>query len=166
MFSDFCRRDAYTCWPQNTGAEEFNYGSRIDHILCAGSCLHQEHNQQGHNFFTCHINECDILTQYKRWKPGNSLRYGGVTHYFSYFGNKVDVFSDQGYNFHLLHVDRWKGGQRIKLEGSDHAPVYTSLLQIPSVPQHNTPPLSARYIPMIYGIQQTLGTRSSVVSTL
>lgn len=52
---------------------------------------------------------------------------------------------------------RWKGGQRIKLEGSDHAPVYTSLLQIPSISQHSTPALSARYIPMISGIQQTLG---------
>lgn len=71
----FCRREAYTCWPQNTGAEEFNYGSRIDHILFAGSCLHQEQDLQSHNFVTCHVKECDILTQYKRWKPGNSLRY-------------------------------------------------------------------------------------------
>lgn len=54
-------------------------------------------------------------------------------------------------------MDRWKGGQRIKLEGSDHAPVYTSLRQIPSVPPHNTPSLSCRYIPMVYGVQQTLG---------
>ncbi|PON42668.1 AP endonuclease [Parasponia andersonii] len=118
------RREAYTCWPQNTGAEEFNYGTRIDHILCAGSCLHQEQGEQGHSFVTCHIEECDILTQYKRWKPGNTLR--------------------------------WKGGQRLKLEGSDHAPVYTSLLQLPSIPKHNTPSLSARYMPMVYGIQQTL----------
>ncbi|XP_015889636.2 DNA-(apurinic or apyrimidinic site) endonuclease 2 isoform X2 [Ziziphus jujuba] len=118
------RVGAYTCWPQNTGAEEFNYGTRIDHILCAGSCLHQEQDQQGHSFVACHVKECDILTEYKRWRPGNSLR--------------------------------WKGGQRIKLEGSDHAPVYTSLLQIPSIPPHSTPTSSARYIPMIYGIQQTL----------
>lgn len=48
----------------------------------------------------------------------------------------------------------------MKLEGSDHAPVYASLLRIPNVPRHNTPPLSARYIPMIYGVQQTLGTIS------
>lgn len=74
----FCRREAYTCWPQNTGAEEFNYGSRIDHILCAGLCLHQEQDLENHNFVTCHVKECDILTQFKRWKPGNSgnsLRY-------------------------------------------------------------------------------------------
>ncbi|KDP46755.1 hypothetical protein JCGZ_06543 [Jatropha curcas] len=118
------RRDAYTCWPSNTGAEQFNYGTRIDHILCAGLCLHQEHNLQGHNFVTCHVNECDILTEYKRWKPGNSLR--------------------------------WKGGWGIKLEGSDHAPVYTSLVGIPDVPQHGTPSLSSRYLPMIHGLQQTL----------
>ncbi|KAL5557557.1 hypothetical protein UlMin_039793 [Ulmus minor] len=120
------RREAYTCWPQNSGAEEFNYGSRIDHILCAGSCLHQEQDRQAHSLITCHVKECDILTQYKRWKPGNTLR--------------------------------WKGGPRIKLEGSDHAPVYISLLEIPSIPQHSTPSLSARYIPMIYGIQQTLAS--------
>lgn len=69
------RKEAFTCWPQNTGAEEFNYGSRIDHILCAGSCLHQEHDLQGHSFMNCHVMECDILTQYRRWKPGNTLRY-------------------------------------------------------------------------------------------
>ncbi|XP_062102577.1 DNA-(apurinic or apyrimidinic site) endonuclease 2 isoform X2 [Humulus lupulus] len=118
------RTEAYTCWPQNTGAEEFNYGTRIDHILCAGPCLHQQQDRQDHSFVTCHFEECDILTQYKRWKPGNTLR--------------------------------WKGGQRIKLEGSDHAPVYTSLLQLPNIPKHSTPSLSARYIPMVYGIQQTL----------
>ncbi|KAK4585301.1 hypothetical protein RGQ29_022817 [Quercus rubra] len=118
------RKEAFTCWPQNTGAEEFNYGSRIDHILCAGSCLHQEHDLQGHSFMNCHVMECDILTQYRRWKPGNSLR--------------------------------WKGGRSIKLEGSDHAPVLTRLLGIPDIAHHSTPTLSARYIPMIRGLQQTL----------
>ncbi|KAJ9172672.1 hypothetical protein P3X46_015886 [Hevea brasiliensis] len=118
------RREAYTCWPSNTGAEQFNYGTRIDHILCAGSCLHQDHDLRGHNFVTCHVKECNILTEYKRWKPGNTLR--------------------------------WKGGWGIKLEGSDHAPVYTSLVEIPVVPQHGIPSLSARYLPMIHGLQQTL----------
>ncbi|KDO71209.1 hypothetical protein CISIN_1g0067572mg, partial [Citrus sinensis] len=66
------RREAYTCWPSNTGAEQFNYGTRIDHILCAGPCLHQKHDLQSHNFVTCHVNECDILIDYKRWKPGNA----------------------------------------------------------------------------------------------
>ncbi|KAK9991113.1 hypothetical protein SO802_026098 [Lithocarpus litseifolius] len=118
------RKEAFTCWPQNTGAEEFNYGSRIDHILCAGSCLHQEHDLQGHSFMNCHVMECGILTQYRRWKPGNTLR--------------------------------WKGGRSIKLEGSDHAPVLTRLLGIPEIAHHSTPTLSARYIPMIRGLQQTL----------
>lgn len=70
-----CRREAYTCWPQNTGAEVFNFGTRIDHILFAGSCLHEVDDLQCHNFISCHVKECDILTQYKRCKPGSTLRY-------------------------------------------------------------------------------------------
>ncbi|KAJ6288789.1 hypothetical protein OIU76_024718 [Salix suchowensis] len=120
------RREAYTCWSSSTGAEQFNFGSRIDHILCAGPCLHQEHDLQGHSFLSCHVKECDILTEYKRWKPGDTTR--------------------------------WKGGWGIKLEGSDHAPVYMSLEEIHDIPRHNTPPLSARYLPMIHGVQQTLVT--------
>ncbi|XWS33863.1 hypothetical protein CRYUN_Cryun22dG0119500 [Craigia yunnanensis] len=118
------RREAFTCWPSNTGAEQFNYGTRIDHILCAGSCLHEEHDVEGHNLVTCHVKECNILTEYKRWKPGNA--------------------------------PSWKGGWNSKLEGSDHAPVYTSLVEIPDVSQHSTPSLAARYLPMIHGLQQTL----------
>ncbi|XP_022741958.1 DNA-(apurinic or apyrimidinic site) lyase 2 isoform X2 [Durio zibethinus] len=118
------RRDAFTCWPSNTGAEQFNYGTRIDHILCAGSCLHEEHDIEGHNLIACHVKECNILTEYKRWKPGNA--------------------------------PRWKGGWNIKLEGSDHAPVYTSLVKIPDVSHHSTPSLAARYLPSIHGLQQTL----------
>lgn len=53
---------------------------------------------------------------------------------------------------------RWKGGRSIKLEGSDHAPVLTRLVGIPDIDHHSTPTLSARYIPMIRGLQQTLGT--------
>lgn len=71
----FCyRKGAYTCWAQSTGAEEFNYGSRIDHILSAGSCLHGEEIQKGHAFVACHVAECDILMQFQRWKPGNTPR--------------------------------------------------------------------------------------------
>ena len=58
-------------------------------------------------------------------------------------------------NITLLY--RWKGEQTVKLEGSDHAPVYASLLEIPDTPQHSTPSLSARYNPKIHGLQQTLG---------
>ncbi|KAI3428942.1 uncharacterized protein J3R85_008966 [Psidium guajava] len=71
------RKDAYTCWPSNTGAEQFNFGSRIDHILCAGSCLHEDCDPQGHNLVACHVKDCDILTIYKRWKPGNAPRWNG-----------------------------------------------------------------------------------------
>ncbi|KAJ8771014.1 hypothetical protein K2173_023339 [Erythroxylum novogranatense] len=117
------RTGAFTCWPSNTGAEQFNYGTRIDHILCAGACLHQELELQRHNFLTCHIKDCDILTEYKRWKPGNTS---------------------------------WKGGWSMKLEGSDHAPVFVHLMEIPNIQQHNVPSLSARYLPMIRGFQQTL----------
>lgn len=118
------RREAYTCWPTNTGAEEFNFGARIDHILCAGSCLHLEPSQEGHNFVTCHVEECDILGQFKRFKPGSS--------------------------------PRWNGGRSIKLEGSDHVPVWMHLGEIPSIQQHSTPPLSTRYCPQVYGHQQTI----------
>ncbi|KAK0605290.1 hypothetical protein LWI29_025078 [Acer saccharum] len=121
------RREAYTCWPSHTGAEQFNYGSRIDHMLCTGSCLHQKHDLESHNLLTCHVKDCDILIEYKRWKDGNTPRY------------------------------RWKGeGLNIKLEGSDHAPVYMSLEEIPEIPQHSTPSLASRYLPMICGLQQTL----------
>lgn len=59
---------------------------------------------------------------------------------------------------------RWKGERTFKLEGSDHAPVYASLLEIPDTPQHSTPSLSARYNPMIHGLQQTLGKRDFLFS--
>jgi hypothetical protein len=58
---------------------------------------------------------------------------------------------------------RWKGGRSIKLEGSDHAPVFTRFLGIPDISEHSTPSLSARYIPMIHGVQQTLGTRNFLI---
>ncbi|KAH1058764.1 hypothetical protein GYH30_003033 [Glycine max] len=121
------RREAYTCWSQNTGAEVFNFGSRIDHILFAGSCLHELDDLQCHSFIRCHVKECDILTQYKRCKPESTLS-----------------------------AHRWKGGHSVKLEGSDHAPVLMSLHEIPDVSLHSTPSLSARYVPMVHGIQQTL----------
>ncbi|XP_071710354.1 DNA-(apurinic or apyrimidinic site) endonuclease 2 [Rutidosis leptorrhynchoides] len=120
------RTEAYTCWSTNTGGEIFNFGSRIDHILSAGSCLHENKDLEGHNFFSCHVNECDILTQFKRCKPGATTSY------------------------------RWKGEKSIKLEGSDHAPVFISLTEIPDVPLHNTPSLSTRYCPQVRGCQQTL----------
>ncbi|KAH8508245.1 hypothetical protein H0E87_010387 [Populus deltoides] len=81
----------------------------------------EEHARAGRR-----VQECDILTEYKRWKLGDT--------------------------------SRWKGGWGIRLEGSDHAPVYTSLEEIHDIPTHSTLPLSARYhLPMIHGVQQTLG---------
>ncbi|XAR73774.1 DNA-(apurinic or apyrimidinic site) lyase [Bertholletia excelsa] len=118
------RREAYTHWPQNTGAEVFNYGSRIDLILSAGACLHEDHDQHDHNFVACHVTQCDILVQFKRCSPGNSLR--------------------------------WKGGRNVKIEGSDHVPVYMTLMEIPDTLQHNTPSVSARYAPEVRGLQQTI----------
>ncbi|KAI3725896.1 hypothetical protein L1987_65692 [Smallanthus sonchifolius] len=120
------RTEAYTCWSTNTGGEIFNFGSRIDHIIAAGSCLHENIDQEGHNFFSCHVQDCDILTQFKRCKPGAIPSY------------------------------RWKGGKNIKMEGSDHAPVFMSLNDIPDIHQHNTPSLSTRYCPQVRGCQQTL----------
>ncbi|CAE6156592.1 unnamed protein product [Arabidopsis arenosa] len=119
------RKDAFTCWSSSTGAEQFNYGSRIDHILVAGSCLHQDEDKQGHSFLACHVKECDILTEYKRFKNENM-------------------------------PTRWKGGLGTKLKGSDHVPVFTSFDDLPDIPEHSTPPLASRYLPMIYGFQQTL----------
>ena len=48
----------------------------------------------------------------------------------------------------------------MKLKGSDHVPVFTSFDDLPDIPQHSTPPLASRYLPMIFGFQQTLGTRN------
>lgn len=47
----------------------------------------------------------------------------------------------------------------MKLEGSDHAPVFVSLREIHDALQHNTPSLSARYDPRVRGCQQTIGTK-------
>ncbi|CAH2076530.1 unnamed protein product [Thlaspi arvense] len=121
------RKDAFTCWSSSSGAEQFNYGSRIDHILVAGSCLHEDGDQQGHSFLACHVKECDILTDYKRFKNENV-------------------------------PTRWKGGLGKKLKGSDHIPVFTSFDDLPDIPEHSTPPLASRYLPMIYGFQQTLAS--------
>ncbi|XP_009147422.1 DNA-(apurinic or apyrimidinic site) lyase 2 isoform X1 [Brassica rapa] len=121
------RKDAFTCWSSSSGAEQFNYGSRIDHILVAGPCLHEGDYQQGHSFLACHVKECDILTEYKRFKNENM-------------------------------PTRWKGGLGIKLKGSDHVPVFTSFDDLPDIPKHSTPPLASRYLPMIFGFQQTLAS--------
>lgn len=118
------RKEAYTCFNQSAGAEEFNYGSRIDHILIAGLCMHQNHDMEGHNFLDCHVEECDILYKFIRGNADNTTR--------------------------------WNGGRSVKLDGSDHLPVYVILNDIPDLPVHNTPPFSVRYIPEVRGRQQTI----------
>ncbi|XXG86153.1 hypothetical protein AAC387_Pa11g1101 [Persea americana] len=120
------RRDAYTCWAANNGAEEFDCGSRIDLILIAGPCLHHSHEAQDHNFVHCHVKDCDILKEFKRWKSGN--------------------------------IPRGKGVRSVKLEGSDHVPVYVCLDEMPNLPIHSTPSLAARYVPEVRGWQQTIAS--------
>lgn len=122
------RKDAFTCWPVHNGAEEFNFGSRIDHMLASGECLHDVHGQLDHNLVACHVEECDIMTQFRRWKPGMASRWNGS----------------------------WKGIKATKLEGSDHVPVFVTLKEIPDIPPHSTPSLSARYMPEIRGLQQSI----------
>ncbi|XP_020113175.1 DNA-(apurinic or apyrimidinic site) lyase 2 [Ananas comosus] len=82
------REGAYTCFSPRIGAEEFNYGSRIDHILMAGPCLHQDHDLEGHNILNCHVKDCDIMAQFKRgnsdntpkWKGGRTTKLEGSDH--------------------------------------------------------------------------------------
>lgn len=64
-----CRTGAYTCFNQKIGAEEYNYGSRIDHILISGSCLHHCDSAEDHSIFYCNVEECEIMNHFKR---GNS----------------------------------------------------------------------------------------------
>ncbi|KAH9307712.1 hypothetical protein KI387_035623, partial [Taxus chinensis] len=120
------RKEAYTCWSQVTGAEEFNHGTRIDLILVAGSCLHQDANSKEHAFINCHIEECDILSHLKRNKPDNA--------------------------------PKWHGGRSLKLEGSDHAPVYIKFREMPDVAVHNVPAFAARYMPEVSGRQQSIAS--------
>ncbi|GJN34479.1 hypothetical protein PR202_gb23142 [Eleusine coracana subsp. coracana] len=50
----------------------------------------------------------------------------------------------------------WNGGRSIKLEGSDHIPVYILLKEIPELAVHNIPPSAARYLPEVRGRQQRI----------
>ncbi|OQU89831.1 hypothetical protein SORBI_3002G278000 [Sorghum bicolor] len=82
------RTGAYTCFNQKIGAEEYNYGSRIDHILISGSCLHHCDSVEYHNIFCCHVEECEIMNHFKRgnsenlskWKGGRSNKLEGSDH--------------------------------------------------------------------------------------
>ncbi|KAG0626414.1 hypothetical protein M758_2G123800 [Ceratodon purpureus] len=125
------REEAYTCWNQKSGAEEFNYGSRIDLIIAAGTCFHQVQSEDNalkdddnHHFGVCEFEDCDILQQFKRFKVDSLPRRGG-----------------ENYE---------------KLEGSDHAPVYVQLKRQPPLDQHDVPPLAARFMPELRGRQQSI----------
>ncbi|KAJ4783781.1 DNA-(Apurinic or apyrimidinic site) lyase 2 [Rhynchospora pubera] len=82
------RKGVYTCFSQRIGAEEFNYGSRIDHILIAGPCIHEDHEVEEYSIFDCHVTHCDILTEFKRgssdtlskWNGGRSTKLEGSDH--------------------------------------------------------------------------------------
>ncbi|XP_020581465.1 DNA-(apurinic or apyrimidinic site) lyase 2 isoform X1 [Phalaenopsis equestris] len=119
-----CREGAYTCFAPCIGAEEFNYGSRIDHILIAGPCLHENQSSEKHSLFDCHVGGSDIMMQFIR-------------------GNFVGR-------------PKWIGGRSIKLEGSDHVPVFMIFNDIPDLPEHSTPALAVRYVPEVRGWQQTI----------
>lgn len=82
------REGAYTCFNQKIGAEEYNYGSRIDHILISGACLHHCDSAEDHSIFCCHVEECEIMNHFKRgnsekiskWKGGRSSKLEGSDH--------------------------------------------------------------------------------------
>ncbi|RCV12686.1 hypothetical protein SETIT_2G288800v2 [Setaria italica] len=82
------RTGAYTCFNQKIGAEEYNYGSRIDHILISGACLHHCNAVEDHSIFCCHVEECEIMNHFKRgnseslskWKGGRSSKLEGSDH--------------------------------------------------------------------------------------
>lgn len=125
------REEAYTCWNQKSGAEEFNYGSRIDLILAAGNCFHRAQSEdstlkdeENHHFGVCEVEDCDILQQFKRFKVDSLPRRGG---------------------------EKYE-----KLEGSDHAPVYVKLRTQPPLDPHDVPPLAARFMPELRGRQQSI----------
>lgn len=44
-------------------------------MLASGVCLHQMHDNDDHDIVNCHVEECDIMTEFRRWKPGVSSRY-------------------------------------------------------------------------------------------
>ncbi|GBG74299.1 hypothetical protein CBR_g18710 [Chara braunii] len=142
------RKKAYTCWSQSSGAEEFDYGSRIDLILAAGPCTKEGimhgptgtetcgerradggagTNEDEHSFFDCEFLHCEIMTALKRWKGGGADGPDAAT--------------------------KWGA---IKLEGSDHVPVYAVLKDQKGCGLHRVPSSAARYMPEIRGRQQNI----------
>ncbi|MCO5601456.1 hypothetical protein L7F22_055579 [Adiantum nelumboides] len=120
------KKGAYTCWSQASGAEEFNYGTRIDIILAAGSCTHTDvgASEECKGFTHCSLQDCDIMVEFKRFKEDS--------------------------------VPRWSGGRTMKLEGSDHAPVFLLLKEQPPVKPHDVPTFAVRFLPQLRGRQQSI----------
>ncbi|XP_044950487.1 DNA-(apurinic or apyrimidinic site) endonuclease 2 isoform X1 [Hordeum vulgare subsp. vulgare] len=71
------REGAYTCFNQAVGAEEFNYGSRIDHILVSGVCFHHCNSVEDHSIFHCHVEDCEIMNRFRRGDPENNSKWKG-----------------------------------------------------------------------------------------
>lgn len=65
------RVGAYTCFNQKVGAEEYNYGSRIDHILISGACFHHCNSMEDHSVFHCHVEDCEIMNHFRRGDSEN-----------------------------------------------------------------------------------------------
>jgi AP endonuclease-2 len=69
------RVGAYTCFNQKVGAEVYNYGSRIDHILISGACFHHCGSVDDHSIFPCHVEECEIMDHFRRGNSENMSMY-------------------------------------------------------------------------------------------
>ncbi|KAJ6929842.1 LOW QUALITY PROTEIN: hypothetical protein NC652_013648 [Populus alba x Populus x berolinensis] len=135
-------------------------------IFCAGPCLHQEHDLQGHNFLSCHVKECDILTEYKGWKPGDTSRYHSIQ-LFLECGNAMEPLSflcclnlsmflfmcipmslsayckHHSFLYLATQVERRVGHQIGRLRSCSCLYKFGGIHDIPT---HSTPPLSARYL--------------------
>ena len=104
----WCRKEAYTCWSQASGAEEFNYGTRIDLIIAAGTCDHQTlagssgEIEGTHSFAECEVEDCDILGQFKRFKADSLPRH--VIHIL--LSPYVNPLKDQGILNYLYETPR------------------------------------------------------------
>ncbi|MCO5585710.1 hypothetical protein L7F22_039646 [Adiantum nelumboides] len=120
------KKGAYTYWSQASGAEEFNYGTCIDLILAAGSCTHTD--------------------------VGASRECKGFTHCSL---QDCDIMVELK-RFREDSVPRWTGGRTMKLEGSDHAPVFLLLKEQPPVKPHDVPTFAVRFLPQLRGRQQSM----------
>ncbi|EFJ34478.1 hypothetical protein SELMODRAFT_405855 [Selaginella moellendorffii] len=116
--------EAYTCWSQASGAEEFNYGSRIDHVLIAGPCAGHcqcpdgsHENSSCDGFAECGTDMCDILLEFKRAKldtlPRSRSCYSALKHYLPFHHMKLhNWLLDLCLSFALLRKVSVRNGQQ------------------------------------------------------